>query len=28
MYGLEIANELMERELSASEGSLYPFWRA
>ncbi|TLK49733.1 PadR family transcriptional regulator [Glutamicibacter sp. V16R2B1] len=24
MYGLEIANELMERELSASEGSLYP----
>lgn len=24
MYGLEIANELMARELSASEGSLYP----
>ncbi|WP_431709501.1 PadR family transcriptional regulator [Glutamicibacter uratoxydans] len=24
MYGLEIANELMDRELSASEGSLYP----
>lgn len=24
MYGLEIANELMERELSACEGSLYP----
>lgn len=24
MYGLEIANELMKRELSASEGSLYP----
>ncbi|WP_449281181.1 PadR family transcriptional regulator [Leucobacter sp.] len=24
MYGLELANELMERALSASEGSLYP----
>lgn len=24
MYGLEIANELMGRELTASEGSLYP----
>ena len=24
MYGLELANELMQRGLSASEGSLYP----
>ncbi|MFV0434392.1 MAG: PadR family transcriptional regulator [Leucobacter sp.] len=24
MYGLELANELMQRSLSASEGSLYP----
>lgn len=24
MYGLELANELVERGLSASEGSLYP----
>ena len=24
MYGLELANELVDRKLSASEGSLYP----